>query len=69
MIEEWVKATSEKGTWSANGKAFTDAWVKGGLKSRGMTRDLKWGVKLPAELGEKWASKVMYVWVSEPRVM
>jgi len=29
-----------------------------------MTRDLEWGVKLPAELGEKWENKVMYVWVS-----
>lgn len=29
-----------------------------------MTRDLKWGVPLPKELGPKWEGKVMYVWVS-----
>jgi hypothetical protein len=34
------------------------------LQSRGMTRDLEWGVRLPKELGEKWEKKVMYVWVS-----
>ncbi|KAK4695635.1 methionyl-tRNA synthetase, partial [Phenoliferia sp. Uapishka_3] len=66
QIESWVKETSEKGTWSSNGKAFTNGWLKGGLQSRGMTRDLKWGVKLPEELGEKWAEKVMYVWFDAP---
>lgn len=64
QIEKWVTETSEKGTWSANGKAFTSGWLKGGLRSRGMTRDLEWGVRLPKELGEKWEKKVMYVWVS-----
>ena len=29
-----------------------------------MTRDLVWGVQVPEVLGEKWAKKVMYVWVS-----
>lgn len=64
QIEEFVKKSSSTGTWSSNGKAFTDGWLKGGLQSRGMTRDLEWGVKLPKELGEKWENKVMYVWVS-----
>ena len=63
-IEQFVRDSSERGTWSSNGKAFTDGWLKGGLQSRGMTRDLEWGVKLPKELGEKWENKVMYVWVS-----
>ncbi|GAA5984239.1 hypothetical protein JCM5350_002876 [Sporobolomyces pararoseus] len=65
-IEEFVKKSSETGTWSSNGKAFTDGWLKGGLQSRGMTRDLEWGVKLPKELGEKWENKVMYVWFDAP---
>ncbi|GAA5948717.1 hypothetical protein JCM3765_004983 [Sporobolomyces pararoseus] len=65
-IEEFVKRSSETGTWSSNGKAFTDGWLKGGLQSRGMTRDLEWGVKLPKELGEKWENKVMYVWFDAP---
>jgi methionyl-tRNA synthetase len=64
QIEEFVKKSSSTGTWSSNGKAFTDGWLRGGLQSRGMTRDLEWGVRLPKELGEKWEKKVMYVWVS-----
>ncbi|GAA6005513.1 hypothetical protein JCM11491_003668 [Sporobolomyces phaffii] len=66
QIEEFVKTASSNGTWSSNGKAFTDGWLKGGLQSRGMTRDLEWGVKLPKELGEKWENKVMYVWFDAP---
>jgi len=31
-----------------------------------MTRDLKWGVKLPEELGKEWENKVMYVWFDAP---
>lgn len=64
QIEEFVAKASSEGDWSANGMAFTNGWLKGGLQSRGMTRDLEWGVKLPKELGEKWENKVMYVWVS-----
>ncbi|GAA5824514.1 hypothetical protein JCM11251_000454 [Rhodosporidiobolus azoricus] len=66
QIEEFVKRASSTGTWSANGKAFTDGWLRGGLQSRGMTRDLEWGVRLPKELGEKWENKVMYVWFDAP---
>ncbi|GAA5852961.1 hypothetical protein JCM8547_004749 [Rhodosporidiobolus lusitaniae] len=66
QIEEFVKRSSSKGTWSANGKAFTDGWLRGGLQSRGMTRDLVWGVPLPKELGDKWEKKVMYVWFDAP---
>ncbi|SCZ89902.1 BZ3500_MvSof-1268-A1-R1_Chr9g10637 [Microbotryum saponariae] len=65
-IEAWVEKASSEGDWSANGMAFTNGWLKGGLQSRGMTRDLEWGVKLPEELGEKWENKVMYVWFDAP---
>lgn len=67
QIEAFVQRASSEGTWSANGKAFTDGWLRGGLQSRGMTRDLEWGVRLPKELGSKWENKVMYVWVSRSR--
>ena len=66
QVEKFVTETSAKGHWSSNGKAFTDGWLKGGLKSRSMTRDLKWGVKLPEELGKEWENKVMYVWFDAP---
>ncbi|GAA5936329.1 hypothetical protein JCM3775_006466 [Rhodotorula graminis] len=66
QIEAFVERASSEGTWSANGKAFTDGWLRGGLQSRGMTRDLEWGVRLPKELGAKWENKVMYVWFDAP---
>jgi methionyl-tRNA synthetase len=64
QIDAWVDKASAGGIWSANGRAFTSGWLRGGLENRCMTRDLVWGVKLPESLGEKWEKKVMYVWVS-----
>lgn len=65
-IEEWYNSRVAGGKgkgighWSANGRAFTEAWLRDGLKERCMTRDLKWGVPVPLE---GWEDKVMYVWV------
>lgn len=61
-IESWYLSAKEGKHWSANGKAFTEAWLKGGLKERCLTRDLKWGVPVPLD---GWRDKVMYVWVSK----
>ncbi|KAI5793255.1 tRNA synthetases class I (M)-domain-containing protein [Geopyxis carbonaria] len=58
-IEEWSKKSAEIGKWSSNGRIITESWLKQGLKKRCITRDLKWGVKVPLEGYEK---KVMYVW-------
>ena len=41
-IKEWLDS-AEKG-WSANCVAITHSWLDQGLKPRGITRDLKWGV-------------------------
>jgi methionyl-tRNA synthetase len=41
-IKQWLE-TAEKG-WSANCVAITHSWLDQGLKPRGITRDLKWGV-------------------------
>ncbi|MCJ1377670.1 putative methionine--tRNA ligase, cytoplasmic protein rar1 [Xylographa soralifera] len=68
QIEEWVKESSEKGLWSTNGRLITDAWLKMGLRDRGITRDLKWGVPIPLDVFESEADKevykdkVFYVW-------
>ncbi|KAK2798330.1 hypothetical protein FQN51_007730 [Onygenales sp. PD_10] len=58
-IEEWVHSAIEKGDWPKNSRVITESWLKEGLKSRGITRDLKWGVPVPLEGYEK---KVLYVW-------
>jgi len=58
-IEAWVKESSVKGTWSGNGVAITETWLKEGLKPRGITRDLKWGTAVPLD---GYDEKVLYVW-------
>lgn len=60
-LKEWVEA-NENG-WTNNAKVITRAWLKEGLKSRCITRDLKWGIPVPKEGFE---SKVFYVWFDAP---
>lgn len=58
-IEEWTVSSIKKGAWSRNAGIITESWLKTGLKDRGITRDLKWGVPVPLPGFEK---KVLYVW-------
>ncbi|KAL5363077.1 tRNA synthetases class I (M)-domain-containing protein [Aspergillus floccosus] len=58
-IEKWVHASIEKGDWPKNSRVITESWLKEGLKDRGITRDLKWGVPVPLPGFE---NKVLYVW-------
>ncbi len=58
-IEEWTKKSIEQGAWSKNARIITESWLKTGLKDRGITRDLKWGVPVPLPGFE---NKVLYVW-------
>jgi methionyl-tRNA synthetase len=48
-LEEYIKKMSVDGSWSQNAIQATTAWLKEGLKSRCITRDLKWGVPVPHE--------------------
>ncbi|KAL8824478.1 MAG: hypothetical protein Q9170_008142 [Blastenia crenularia] len=67
-IEQWSQKTSTKGSWSKNGKIITESWLKLGLKDRGISRDLKWGVPIPLDVfveekdREIYKDKVFYVW-------
>ncbi|BDD55034.1 methionine--tRNA ligase mes1 [Monascus purpureus] len=58
-IEQWAHATFEKGDWPKNSRVITESWLKEGLKDRGITRDLKWGVPVPLA---GYENKVLYVW-------
>lgn len=58
-IEKWIHPVIDKGDWPKNSRIITESWLKEGLKDRGITRDLKWGVPVPLEGFE---SKVLYVW-------
>jgi len=60
-LETWVKDRSQQ--WSANAVSFTNTFLKGGLIGRCITRDLKWGTKIPLEGYEE---KVFYVWFDAP---
>ncbi|KAL8711553.1 MAG: hypothetical protein Q9220_003963 [cf. Caloplaca sp. 1 TL-2023] len=67
-IERWAQDASVKGHWSKNGKIITESWLKQGLKDRGISRDLKWGVPIPLDVfsdpkdQEIYRDKVFYVW-------
>jgi len=62
-LEAWVKKRSKEGKWTQNAIATTEGWFAEGLKKRAITRDLKWGVKVPRKGYEK---KVFYVWFDAP---
>ncbi|KAF5452117.1 hypothetical protein F2P56_027150 [Juglans regia] len=62
-LEEYINKMSVAGSWSQNAIQATYAWLKEGLKSRCITRDLKWGVPVPHE---RYSDKVFYVWFDAP---
>ena len=72
--EDWLREYIENGVLEGeahhNAKAWKShvigqckSWIDGGLQSRAMTRDLKWGVPVPVEGAE---GKVLYVWLDAP---
>eukprot|EP00261_Vitis_vinifera_P026601 XP_010660097.1 PREDICTED: methionine--tRNA ligase, cytoplasmic [Vitis vinifera] len=62
-LEEYINNMSIAGCWSQNAIQATYAWIKEGVRSRCITRDLKWGVPVPHE---KYKDKVFYVWFDAP---
>jgi len=64
--EDWLKEWILKGhkhDWKPNVYGQVKSWVDQGLKPRAVTRDLNWGVDVPAEGAE---GKVLYVWFDAP---
>eukprot|EP01022_Parablepharisma_sp_SALTPOND_P013028 TRINITY_DN170_c8_g1_i1.p1 TRINITY_DN170_c8_g1~~TRINITY_DN170_c8_g1_i1.p1 ORF type:complete len:511 (-),score=77.76 TRINITY_DN170_c8_g1_i1:3070-4602(-) len=62
-VETWYKETTEKEKWTNNAISTTNTFLKEGLKSRCITRDIRWGVPVPLPGYEK---KVFYVWFDAP---
>lgn len=58
-IEAFFRQSARKGAWSSNGQHITSSWLKEGLQPRSITRDLRWGVKVPIPGYEE---KVIYSW-------
>lgn len=61
-IAKWL---DDKKDWKENVLNFIRGWLKQGLKSRDITRDLDWGVPVPLNLKEA-KGKVLYVWFDAP---
>ncbi|PZO17349.1 MAG: methionine--tRNA ligase [Leptolyngbya foveolarum] len=59
-VREWVDAQTN---WPNLTKSIAYKWLDEGLQSRGITRDLKWGVPVPKAGFE---DKVFYVWFDAP---
>ena len=65
-LSSWINKASEEGFWSQNSKQITYSFLKDGLRERCITRDLKWGVKVPCEKDEDMENKLFYVWFDAP---
>ncbi|QTN37896.1 methionine--tRNA ligase [Cryomorphaceae bacterium] len=61
FLNDWIG--TKKGIWRANVYGQCKSWLDQGLAPRAITRDLDWGIPVPAEGGE---GKVLYVWFDAP---
>lgn len=59
-LESWINQQSQ---WPDVVKGIAKKWLKEGLKPRCITRDLKWGIRIPLE---GYDEKVFYVWFDAP---
>lgn len=59
-LTQWLSTHPE---WPATVKGISSKWIKEGIKSRCITRDLAWGVRVPKA---GYENKVFYVWFDAP---
>lgn len=59
MKEQLEKLLNEHSNWRKNAKAFTNRYIKEGLKDKALTRDLDWGIEVPKE---GYSDKKIYIW-------
>lgn len=62
FIKKWILEDHKK-DWKPNVYGQVKSWVDDGLRPRAVTRDLDWGIPVPAEGAE---GKVLYVWFDAP---
>ncbi len=60
IISDWVSSQDE---WCKVVRSIAKKWLKEGLKDRCITRDLKWGIRVPQK---GYEDKVFYVWFDAP---
>lgn len=65
QIEDWL---STKDSFPALTKSIANKWLKEGLRDRGITRDLNWGIPVTRNgtPREGFEDKVFYVWFDAP---
>lgn len=64
-IRRWVE--SRKSEWSNVVSSIALKWLDEGLRDRGITRDLDWGVPVPDDIADgRLKGKVFYVWFDAP---
>ncbi|WP_406200787.1 methionine--tRNA ligase [Kitasatospora sp. NBC_01560] len=66
QVEQWVDAHGDE--WPVLASSIARKWLTEGLQDRAITRDLEWGVPVPADVWPELAAagKVFYVWFDAP---
>ena len=62
FLREWI-LEGHKNDWKSNVLGQVKSWIDDGLRPRAVTRDLAWGIPVPADGGK---GKVLYVWFDAP---
>ncbi|MFE6776469.1 methionine--tRNA ligase [Streptomyces sp. NPDC057702] len=65
-VESWIDANGDE--WPQLASSIARKWLTEGLHDRSITRDLEWGVPVPADTWPELAAegKVFYVWFDAP---
>lgn len=65
-VEAWINEVGEE--WPTLASSIAHKWLTEGLQDRSITRDLDWGVPVPADTWPELAAegKVFYVWFDAP---
>lgn len=65
-VESWIDEVGEE--WPTLASSIARKWLTEGLQDRSITRDLDWGVPVPADTWPELAAegKVFYVWFDAP---
>ena len=64
FLRQWI-LVEHKNDWRSTVVGQCKSWIDMGLQARAVTRDLDWGVELPANL-DGGKGKVLYVWFDAP---
>ena len=65
QLRTWID--SHEHDWPHLVLSIARKWLDDGLKDRGITRDLEWGIPVPDDIGDgQLKGKVFYVWFDAP---